>query len=87
MSVSETWYAVKDHGTNYCNLYNLMEGKNTAKLRKPATTQHLQFPLMSVESNLQISTGKHGALVLPCHVFKISQDGFIDGTALICYLL
>lgn len=27
MSVSETWYAVTDHGTNYCNLYNLMEGK------------------------------------------------------------
>ncbi|TRY85048.1 hypothetical protein DNTS_009548 [Danionella cerebrum] len=26
MSVSETWYAIKDHGTNYCNLYNLMEG-------------------------------------------------------------
>ncbi|KTG47704.1 hypothetical protein cypCar_00020653 [Cyprinus carpio] len=26
MSVSETWYAVTDHGTNYCNLYNLMEG-------------------------------------------------------------
>ncbi|KAL7874398.1 hypothetical protein SRHO_G00053680 [Serrasalmus rhombeus] len=26
MSVSETWYAVRDHGTNYCNLYNLMEG-------------------------------------------------------------
>ncbi|KAM7390879.1 hypothetical protein PAMA_008873 [Pampus argenteus] len=27
MSISETWYAIKDHGTNYCNLYNLMEGK------------------------------------------------------------
>lgn len=27
MSVSETWYAVTDHGTNYCNLYNLIEGK------------------------------------------------------------
>lgn len=27
MSVSETWYAIKDHGTNYCNLYNLMEGE------------------------------------------------------------
>ncbi|KAI7792696.1 uncharacterized protein LOC130547423 [Triplophysa rosa] len=26
MSVAETWYAVTDHGTNYCNLYNLMEG-------------------------------------------------------------
>ncbi|XP_046704040.1 uncharacterized protein LOC124385027 [Silurus meridionalis] len=26
MSVSETWYAVIDHGTNYCNLYNLIEG-------------------------------------------------------------
>uniref|UniRef100_A0A6Q2Y4C9 Uncharacterized protein n=1 Tax=Esox lucius TaxID=8010 RepID=A0A6Q2Y4C9_ESOLU len=26
MSVSENWYAIKDHGTNYCNLYNLMEG-------------------------------------------------------------
>uniref|UniRef100_A0A3Q4ASB0 Uncharacterized protein n=1 Tax=Mola mola TaxID=94237 RepID=A0A3Q4ASB0_MOLML len=21
-----TWYAIRDHGTNYCNLYNLMEG-------------------------------------------------------------
>lgn len=27
MSISESWYAVKDHGTNYCNLYNLMEGE------------------------------------------------------------
>ncbi|XP_067291145.1 uncharacterized protein [Pseudorasbora parva] len=26
MSVSETWYVVTDHGTNYCNLYNLIEG-------------------------------------------------------------
>uniref|UniRef100_A0A8C9RCU7 Uncharacterized protein n=1 Tax=Scleropages formosus TaxID=113540 RepID=A0A8C9RCU7_SCLFO len=26
LSVSETWYTVLDHGTNYCNLYNLMEG-------------------------------------------------------------
>ncbi|XP_036378461.1 uncharacterized protein LOC118773572 [Megalops cyprinoides] len=26
MSVSETWYTILDHGTNYCNLYNLMEG-------------------------------------------------------------
>ncbi|KAJ8279959.1 hypothetical protein COCON_G00070250 [Conger conger] len=26
MSVSETWYAVHDHGTNYCNLYNLIDG-------------------------------------------------------------
>uniref|UniRef100_A0A671NSL1 Uncharacterized protein n=1 Tax=Sinocyclocheilus anshuiensis TaxID=1608454 RepID=A0A671NSL1_9TELE len=26
MSVSETWYAVTDHGTNYCNLYSLIEG-------------------------------------------------------------
>nr|XP_003201373.2 uncharacterized protein LOC100535932 isoform X1 [Danio rerio] len=26
MSVSETWYAITDHGTNYCNLYNLIEG-------------------------------------------------------------
>ncbi|XP_055038593.2 uncharacterized protein [Misgurnus anguillicaudatus] len=26
MSVSESWYAVTDHGTNYCNLYNLIEG-------------------------------------------------------------
>ncbi|XP_038828654.1 uncharacterized protein LOC120027730 isoform X1 [Salvelinus namaycush] len=26
MSVSESWYAIRDHGTNYCNLYNLMEG-------------------------------------------------------------
>ncbi|XP_053716070.1 uncharacterized protein LOC128755977 [Synchiropus splendidus] len=27
MSVSETWYTIKDHGANYCNLYNLMEGE------------------------------------------------------------
>ncbi|KAG5849941.1 uncharacterized protein LOC135253858 [Anguilla rostrata] len=26
MSVSETWYAIRDHGTNYCNLYNLIDG-------------------------------------------------------------
>ncbi|XP_076826252.1 uncharacterized protein LOC143473243 [Brachyhypopomus gauderio] len=30
MSVSETWYAVLDHGTNYCNLYNLIEGSGLA---------------------------------------------------------
>lgn len=28
MSISETWYIIEDHGTNYCNLYNLIEGKN-----------------------------------------------------------
>lgn len=27
MSISQSWYAVKDHGTNYCNLYNLLEGE------------------------------------------------------------
>uniref|UniRef100_A0AAY4A0H6 Uncharacterized protein n=2 Tax=Denticeps clupeoides TaxID=299321 RepID=A0AAY4A0H6_9TELE len=26
MSVSESWYVVLDHGTNYCNLYNLIQG-------------------------------------------------------------
>uniref|UniRef100_A0A3B3RGZ4 Uncharacterized protein n=1 Tax=Paramormyrops kingsleyae TaxID=1676925 RepID=A0A3B3RGZ4_9TELE len=25
-SISETWYVAFNHGTNYCNLYNLMEG-------------------------------------------------------------
>ncbi|XP_040926440.1 uncharacterized protein LOC121202186 [Betta splendens] len=33
MSVSETWYAVRDHGTNYCNLYNLMEGSGLTEAR------------------------------------------------------
>lgn len=32
MSVSENWYVVRDQGTNYCNLYNLMEGETTNKL-------------------------------------------------------
>ena len=25
-STSETWYAVLDYGTNYCNLHNLVDG-------------------------------------------------------------
>ena len=25
-STSETWYAVLDYGTNYCNLHNLITG-------------------------------------------------------------
>ncbi|XP_061661969.1 uncharacterized protein LOC133493047 isoform X2 [Syngnathoides biaculeatus] len=29
MSISETWYVIKDHGTNYCNLYNLIEDINS----------------------------------------------------------
>ncbi|XP_046873386.1 uncharacterized protein LOC124465566 isoform X2 [Hypomesus transpacificus] len=33
MSVSETWYTIKDHGTNYCNLYNLMEGSGLIRVR------------------------------------------------------
>ncbi|XP_034001099.1 uncharacterized protein LOC117494343 [Trematomus bernacchii] len=33
MSVSETWYAMKDHGTNYCNLYNLIEGSGLTEAR------------------------------------------------------
>ncbi|XP_042366032.1 uncharacterized protein LOC121960425 [Plectropomus leopardus] len=32
MSISETWYAIKDHGTNYCNLYNLMEGSGLTEV-------------------------------------------------------
>lgn len=31
MSISQTWYAIRDHGTNYCNLYNLMEGKTKSQ--------------------------------------------------------
>ena len=26
-STSETWYAILDFGTNYCNLHNLLTGK------------------------------------------------------------
>ena len=26
-STSETWYAVLDYGTNYCNLHNLITGE------------------------------------------------------------
>uniref|UniRef100_A0A3B5AYH1 Uncharacterized protein n=1 Tax=Stegastes partitus TaxID=144197 RepID=A0A3B5AYH1_9TELE len=33
MSISETWYAITDHGTNYCNLYNLMEGSGLTESR------------------------------------------------------
>uniref|UniRef100_A0A3P9KVF5 Uncharacterized protein n=1 Tax=Oryzias latipes TaxID=8090 RepID=A0A3P9KVF5_ORYLA len=33
MSVSESWYAVRDHGTNYCNLYNLIEGSGLTESR------------------------------------------------------
>lgn len=34
MSVSENWYVVRDQGTNYCNLYNLMEGETTSTLNE-----------------------------------------------------
>ncbi|KAK0155321.1 hypothetical protein N1851_002330 [Merluccius polli] len=33
MSVSERWYRVKDHGVNYCNLYNLIEGSGLTLAR------------------------------------------------------
>ncbi|XP_061614416.1 uncharacterized protein LOC133470264 [Phyllopteryx taeniolatus] len=33
MSISETWYVIKDHGTNYCNLYNLIEGSGLTEAR------------------------------------------------------
>uniref|UniRef100_A0A8C6U921 Uncharacterized protein n=1 Tax=Neogobius melanostomus TaxID=47308 RepID=A0A8C6U921_9GOBI len=33
MSISQTWYAIKDHGINYCNLYNLMEGSGLTEAR------------------------------------------------------
>ncbi|XP_033762440.1 uncharacterized protein LOC117343974 [Pecten maximus] len=31
-STSETWYAVLDYGTNYCNLHNLIEGSGVDKM-------------------------------------------------------
>ncbi|XP_051872545.1 uncharacterized protein LOC127570767 isoform X1 [Pristis pectinata] len=31
-SVSELWYSVLDHGTNYCNLHNLIEGSGLDKV-------------------------------------------------------
>lgn len=46
MSVSETWYAIKDHGTNYCNLYNLMEG-TTKPQHGAETSGRIHFPLHS----------------------------------------
>ncbi|XP_046349884.1 uncharacterized protein [Haliotis cracherodii] len=30
-STSETWYAVLDFGTNYCNLFNLLDGAGLVK--------------------------------------------------------
>nr|XP_057916415.1 uncharacterized protein LOC131108958 isoform X2 [Doryrhamphus excisus] len=33
MSISERWYVVEDHGSNYCNLYNLMEGSHLTEVR------------------------------------------------------
>ncbi|OWF38205.1 uncharacterized protein LOC110466566 [Mizuhopecten yessoensis] len=36
-STSETWYAVLDYGTNYCNLNNLITGSGVDKL--PAYTE------------------------------------------------
>ncbi|XP_037829000.1 uncharacterized protein LOC119616621 isoform X2 [Kryptolebias marmoratus] len=43
MSVSETWHVIKDHGTNYCNLYNLMEGSRLTESRgyKEVTSEFL----------------------------------------------
>ncbi|KAK2859314.1 hypothetical protein Q5P01_003934 [Channa striata] len=33
MSISEAWYLIKDHGTNYCNLYNLLEASGLTEAR------------------------------------------------------
>ncbi|CAH3154514.1 unnamed protein product [Pocillopora meandrina] len=33
-STSETWYAVLDYGTNYCNLHNLITGAGLDKMPK-----------------------------------------------------
>uniref|UniRef100_A0A8C5HBX1 Uncharacterized protein n=1 Tax=Gouania willdenowi TaxID=441366 RepID=A0A8C5HBX1_GOUWI len=33
MSVSESWFAIRDHGRNYCNLYNLLEGSGLTESR------------------------------------------------------
>ncbi|XP_061821938.1 uncharacterized protein [Nerophis lumbriciformis] len=33
MSISQTWFVVRDHGNNYCNLYNLMEGSSLTEVR------------------------------------------------------
>ncbi|KAJ7365180.1 hypothetical protein OS493_007831 [Desmophyllum pertusum] len=33
-STSETWYAVLDYGTNYCNLHNLITGSGLDKFPK-----------------------------------------------------
>merc|ERR1711928_191245 len=30
-STSQLWYAILDYGTNYCNIYNLVEGANLHK--------------------------------------------------------
>ncbi|KAK2548784.1 hypothetical protein P5673_030927 [Acropora cervicornis] len=35
-STSETWYAVLDAGTNYCNLHNLITGKMLLQAREAA---------------------------------------------------
>ncbi|RNA40533.1 hypothetical protein BpHYR1_036009 [Brachionus plicatilis] len=32
-STSETWYAVLDYGTNYCNLHNLITGSGLDKIQ------------------------------------------------------
>ncbi|KAG9333748.1 hypothetical protein JZ751_010299 [Albula glossodonta] len=32
LSVSEAWYTLIDHSTNYCNLYNLMEGSGLTEV-------------------------------------------------------
>lgn len=53
MSISETWYAIKDHGTNYCNLYNLMEGK-TKPQHGAETNGHIHFPLYSSICSLKL---------------------------------
>lgn len=42
MSVSENWYVVKDHGTNYCNLYNLMEGETKKFLNVKSCDQKMR---------------------------------------------
>lgn len=60
MSVSETWYAVTDHGTNYCNLYNLIEGNPLHTVLHRYTCLPMPIP-KGLMSCLRVQQGLSGS--------------------------
>lgn len=50
-STSETWYAVLDYGTNYCNLRNLIEGETSAQHAHNIETTSEKIPVLQPQTS------------------------------------